>query len=756
MPKTSTKAEFNVFVKGIISEASPLNFPENASLDEQNFELNRDGTRRRRLGMDIESGGVLKSILNTQYLSQYVPLVFKWLDAGTQPEADFLVTQEGNTLHIFKMTVDNISLDGYITSIVLDQLPMNAEYSLSAVDGRLVAVCGDAKIAIVSYENNSFSVEYQRLKTRDLWGVDELNSKYETDISYRGPLDIRHYYNLQNQSWGIPRKNSSGTLIDPIQVYLSEYNVAPSNSEAVWAGLQFQPVSGGADPFERIYPKLYAEVLGASIKSAKGYFIIDVMDRGASREQAFADNYTKYPSLIYPNISLPKDRTLGGASVINEFAGRIFYAGFTGDILDPMDRSPNLSNYVFFSQLVKNKQDYVKCYQEGDPTSRESSDIIDTDGGFIRISGANRIIGIATLGNAQIVLATNGVWSIVGGNDYGFSATNYRVDKLSSFGCISRKSIVSDGSKLFFWADDGIYVVGPTQNGGLAVSSVTEQTIQRKYQEIDNQSKTTASGVYDGLTKKIRWVYHTGTLFSSSNKTYELVLDLVLGSFYINQIFSNSAREYEVICGIDTNRYTITNEFDNVVANADNVVANSDQVVYRNTKRKSPIQNVRYLFLKKTETGYQYSFAYYKNSSFKDWGIVDAKGYLLTGAINATDSSLVKQIPYLLTMMRSTETSVDVNGILQNQSGCKMQFVWDWTNTPDVGRWSNEQQVYRLSRVHLSNINELSSDTGFDVIVTKTKIRGQGRAFSVLFSTEEAKDCQILGWNISLNATAIT
>ena len=46
---------FRSFTKGLITEASPLTFPENASLDEDNFVLNRDGSRSRRLGVDYEN-----------------------------------------------------------------------------------------------------------------------------------------------------------------------------------------------------------------------------------------------------------------------------------------------------------------------------------------------------------------------------------------------------------------------------------------------------------------------------------------------------------------------------------------------------------------------------------------------------------------------------------------------------------------------------------------------------------------------------
>ena len=65
---TALEKPYNTFVKGLITEASPLTFPENASIDEQNFVLNRDGSRSRRLGIDYENLYALKS--TGQSLSQ--------------------------------------------------------------------------------------------------------------------------------------------------------------------------------------------------------------------------------------------------------------------------------------------------------------------------------------------------------------------------------------------------------------------------------------------------------------------------------------------------------------------------------------------------------------------------------------------------------------------------------------------------------------------------------------------------------------
>ena len=56
MPQSKTPVELTSFSKGLITEANPLTFPPDASVDEQNFVLNRNGTRSRRLGMDWEDG----------------------------------------------------------------------------------------------------------------------------------------------------------------------------------------------------------------------------------------------------------------------------------------------------------------------------------------------------------------------------------------------------------------------------------------------------------------------------------------------------------------------------------------------------------------------------------------------------------------------------------------------------------------------------------------------------------------------------
>src|SRR5690554_5614941 len=92
--KQQQRAEINTFIQGLITEASPLNFPENASKDEENFELNRDGSRNRRLGMDVESLGIYRDTgISTEGINEAGISAFKWEEVSGDPSLEFLVLQ---------------------------------------------------------------------------------------------------------------------------------------------------------------------------------------------------------------------------------------------------------------------------------------------------------------------------------------------------------------------------------------------------------------------------------------------------------------------------------------------------------------------------------------------------------------------------------------------------------------------------------------------------------------------------------------
>lgn len=767
MTKPSRRAEVNSFVKGLITEASPLNFPANASLDEINFELNRDGTRDRRLGMDFETDyeKINTDIFELDYVNSGKN-TFKWIGVAGSLVDDFLVVQTNNSLKMFDLSKESLSGNGYIGSAIIATFPIDVDYSFAAIDGKLVVASGNEEIAIVTYEEGEvapFTVTYERIKVRDLWGIEETDVNYETDISYRGDgtvLNLPHVYNLRNQSWGIPRKDKLGVLSDAIPLFQDAIGKYPSNSEVVWTGLQFQPVLSGADPYERVFPELYQDSLGVSVGAAKGYFIIDLLRRGQFRTSEYANNAVKYPTLFYPSITTVTDYSPNGATIVTEFAGRVFYAGFGGEVIDGDARSPNLSNYVFFSQIVKSFKDIVKCYQEGDPTSRETNDVVETDGGFVRISGAKKILAMYPISSDLIVIADNGVWTISGGSDYGFSATNLKVSNISSFGGISNKTVVNENKRLFYWAEDSIYVIAKNQVGDWTVENITQSTIQTLYDQIPILSKQKAAGCYDPFDKKIKWIYKTGTMFSDSSVTYELVLDLSLSAFSRNLISRQLSNNLEVIGLFSGNGFRSGEVIQSVYSGTDEVLSSTDEVLVTELVRESGTQSIKYLVAIKEGSSSYFTFASYNNVEFKDWDRydgngVDAKAYLLTGAITAGDSAVDKQVPYLIMHFKRTEDGVDESLVPTKQSGCLIRSQWNWANTVNSNKWSALVQAYRYRKALFVEGPDDPYDSGFEIITSKNKLRGRGKAFSIYMETEPLKDCRVVGWNISINGNAV-
>lgn len=754
MPKNPAKAEVNNFVGGLITEVSKLAFPPNASPDIVNFEHNRDGSIQRRLGFDMEPRFRTKLPPDGDNLSDKPdPIIYRWDNVAGISNFTLLCVQFDSTIVFFDCDADSIVTRDAIGGVFLENFPKDVEYSMAAVDGKLVVVAGVERIAIVTYSNGVFSTAYDKLRTRDLWGVEVKGvdrDKYETDVLYRpDSLNPYHIYNLHNQSWALQRARAklaidgnpsarrlAGREFHPISLFYEFFKKYPSNSEQVWTGMRATVVGDDQLPVERFYPNLMKDLYGLTSNVSRGFFIIDVVNRGASRKQAVEDNFLRNGAARF-NFQLPEmtDYTEGGPSFVTEFAGRLFFGGFTGRTIGGDSRSPNLSNYVFFSQIVKNTSEITKCYQEGDPTSREEADIVDTDGGFLRIAGAERILKMVPLGTDLIAVCSNGVWAIKGGSDYGFTATNYKVDKISSFGCLNANTVVEEKGQVFYWGEDGIFVIGKNEFSDMVVKNLTQPTIDTYYKAIPVDAKLGCKSLSDTYTGKIRWLYY------QDGSNYELILDTELGCMYPFKIYNPV--NVRIVGMFQTTPFLKSFEDEDVAVGSDTVLSDTEEV-YSNTERVGESQvAVKYL----VKVGYEFGFGYYRDPGFKDFGSllvdpVDAKAYLWTGEVTGGDASVRKQIQFLTVYMKRTE----VNGT--NPSGCISRTSWDWANNSNGLKWSSPRQVYKNTRP--------VSGENFDVAVSRNMVRGQGRTFSVYFETEPGKDCHIIGWGLAIDGNQRT
>lgn len=765
MVKKSVKAEVNNFVKGFVTEASPLNFPPNATIEEENFELNRDGSRDRRLGLGFETGYMEHTPATTSSVFLSSPSTsFEWSSVAGNANTSFLVVQFGWSLTFFDLNTSSVSANK-VGEVILTGLSSDGlEHSLTSVEGRLIVVAGTGPIAVVEYKDGAFVVDYVRLKVRDVWGVTDIAT--DDDPTLQPIIDSSyHRYNLYNQGWAIPRRddpNNADSFVDPTPYYFGTYGKYPSNSETVWAALQFTAKPHPDPGYECLASSLWKEVMGIALPAAKGYFIIDLLTRGTSRAERITTHASRFPESTFTSFGANQDYNAGGSSQVCEFAGRVFYGGFSGAVQDGDSRSPDLSGLVFFSQLIRNRKDITRCYQEGDPTSREGTDVVETDGGFIRISGANSIIRMVNVGTHLAVFATNGVWMVSGGADYGFSTTNYKVSRITNFGAISSKSIVEDSGRIYFWSLDGIYILEKNQFGDYGVQNISQATIQTFYEEIPVAVRQQAFGIYDPIGKKVKWIYQEGDRFLENNYTKEVSLDLTLSAFNLTTFF-NLYNPYTTIVGVFKSSPFVGSETEEpIVAGGVGVQAGSlGQVVLTQTGRSSGVQAIRYICRIAYPSQYTYTFGYCNNSEFKDWEEVDgvgrdARAYMITGHVTAGDSSVAKQVPYLTMHFKRTEDGVD--GFMQptHQSGCLVQSQWDWANKYKSNKFGSQFQAYRYRKAYIATDVYDPYDSGFEVVTSKNKVRGRGKAFCMRIESEPAKDCRILGWSISLNGNQTT
>lgn len=781
-----SEKQINSFIKGLITESNPLTYPENASMDEDNFVLNRDGSRNRRLGIEYEEDFVLRSLGGTSV----DPVSYhEWKINGGDSSISIGVVRVYNKLWFFNMLSRSPSssmLNGG-NAITLTLLS-DAQIESTVINNTMIIVSKDLRYPIrLTYDSTSDIVSYEEYKVfvRDFWGVYDGLGDNERPTT----LTNFHKYNLMNQGWGPSIQTTCGT--EPIVCTFNTIGKYPSNSD-VWS-LGKVADSASAN-YEKYSPNELVKRNYDFTLSPKGKHIIDIFRRGASRAEVTgipvvsdsAPNngsvlpkeswsiYTGSMSANPQNLSNPNqssllvappssnklslDRDTGAFTTVASYAGRVFYAGVNSAVIDPDAKSPNLNSYVLFTQTITNDEKLSRCYQEADPTSDQISDIVDTDGGGIHIPDAINIVALVPTKSALIVFAENGIWGISGGSA-NFSATAYDLQKISSIGCKNKRSIVAVNSEIFYWAKAGIFrIVFDEATGGLKSENLTLTSIQTLYNKIPDIGKEFSRSIFDDRNNTIRWLYNDTALYDGSSKyNRELVLDLTLGAFYTNTIDSSIVYIADFVKIPD---YAESQNVDEVVVGTNPVIVSSlGEVVVNITDIEYRESNIYYIAV---NNNYQFTFAKYRNKSFLDWVVgtsgINYTSYLVTGYEVFGEIMRKKYVPYIMFYFDRTENGFTSSGSgvdLTNKSSCLVQAQWNWANSANSGKWGTPFQAYKITRNYMPSGPTDPFDYGDRVIVTKNKLRGSGKSLSLKISSEQGKDMKLLGWAMTVAGNSV-
>lgn len=207
-----------------------------------------------------------------------------------------------------------------------------------------------------------------------------------------------------------------------------------------------------------------------------------------------------------------------------------------------------------------------------------------------------------------------------------------------------------------------------------------------------------------------------------------------------------------------------TTVVNNVSTGVDNVTSSggADNVVFGSTVRSRGARKTKYLALLPAVEGnplstFSFTYSFFKDVNFIDWFTsnergTDACAFLLTGHETMQDTQRHKKATYLTVHLEKTETGFTGSDPLVaiNESSCIVESRWEWANRADSGRFGKPFQAYRLLRNYLPEASTDLFNYGFEVITTRSKLRGKGRALSIKFSSEPNKDLKLLGWSLNI------
>jgi len=206
MPQQLTVSVENNFTRGLITDSTGLNFPENASTDTDNCQYTITGDVLRRLGIDFEEN----SSSDFYDLSNAAISTYKWNNVGGDGETQVIVVQTGSQLNFYNATAATVTspLSNHKLSSTVDITAYSAGTISDVISEECQFTDGNGYLFVYHPACNPFYCTYNAgaissapitVQIRDFVGVVE-NPSIAVDLR-PSTLSTTHQYNLLNQGW---------------------------------------------------------------------------------------------------------------------------------------------------------------------------------------------------------------------------------------------------------------------------------------------------------------------------------------------------------------------------------------------------------------------------------------------------------------------------------------------------------------------------------------------------------------------------
>ena len=712
MPNYTQRLQNN-FIRGLITEAGEMTFPEGASVDELNCDLYRDGTRRRRRAIAKETN----HSTSTFTISANSTVSFgTWRNVGSSSYKEYLVVQVGSKLYFYDKGSLPFSSQEFANSVNLASYQISGaniadhKCQFSSILGYLVVV--NAAMEPVYIEETStgvFAVTQINPRVRDFeWQGDK--TTYDEELATASVSQARKY-DTANVGWTGTQGSAALTT------YETANTAYPPLTHRWYAG---KDSSGNFSESE------WQKVFSGTTLLENGHYVLNLFNKDRSTESGISGITTEVETTRFVTAET--------------FSSRVFFSGLT---------SANNAGKVYFSPVLDTIGDIGDFHQRNDPTAEDFSDLLDDDGGVIVIPEAAEIRMLYGFRNSIFVFAENGVWQITG-VDNAFTATAYSISKISDNGILTAQSFVSAEGVPFWWSRYGIHTMSFDEFGNASEENLSIGTIQTHWNNISSSAKDKVQAEYDRINKKIVWIYPAEEEGVPNKLRRMLVLDIVLQAFYPWEI--SDAGDYVIGASFYSGFGTGTESYD-VVVGSDSVVVGSDDVV---VTTDSPLsEGVALVFFVRDETTSKMTMALINSDTLLDWGSEIYSSYAETGYDFSGDVVLKKTAPYIVVYCRETETGwtgSDASGYDPiNESSLKVSAYWDFKKNPS----STAQQAYKRKQPIIVDSSDLTTfDSPATVLTSRLKVRGRGRSMRIRFESETDKDFILIGHGVIVDVAS--
>jgi len=686
----------NNFVNGLVTEATGLNFPENAVVETDNCVFNEKGIVSRRLGIDFETDYQLQTINKTgNVITEY-----KWSSVANNGENNFAVLQIGNILYFYRTSISgSLSGDPFASTVNINDFlapgappPNQEEAQFTSGSGYLFVSHPFCDPFYVEFDEDTETFTGKRItiNIRDVEGVPDGYGQTEM----RSTITNEHWYNLKNQGWEANK----------INIFRGQIGAYPSNAQVWWVY---------KDANEAYAPgSTYSSIESGNRRAARGYFIGNAFNFNRSA-------ISGHPGL--PTMSSGYQRP----RCIEFFSGRVFYAGVDAD---------GYGGKIYFSQIVQGPEDFGRCHQENDPTSEFLFDLLPSDGGVISIPELGAVIKLFSIESSLLVFASNGIWAIGGSTGVGFSANDYTVRRISAIPALTGSSFIDAGGLPVWWNTDSIYGIrtNPTF-GSVEVQSLLDQRIKTYFEQIPPESKRYAKGAFNLRDRTIQWLFRKNPASTIDERyTYDTILTFNI----MTQAFYPWSLNYENGIGIN-GILVVEGQGSQIIE--DEVETLSGQLVTDNALDNVTVTQLNTLELPSVykyvttipDEGGTHSLTFSEafDSSYKDFSTpltdgIDYESYFISGYRVHGDGQRDFQSNY-----------INIYTLNDSLSTFYLQGIWDFATSPNTGRWSSRQKIQ-------------ITDPRYSYRGVRRKIRGHGKALQFKITSHPGEPFDIIGWSV--------